>query len=675
MDRQTQGAAGWAPPNADWGQIQRAAHELDMYVPLPPEALDLLPLQADDPFWLPGHIDPTPLCPQFWAEQYNPTLDIDYSVQPTAPLGYLEEPLLTSWGVQKLDGFLASNVSPGHGPASGMHSVGFLVPGLPEFNVPQAMLYHPGHFASQLPFTHQGYLTSPQHSSSFLHSTPSSQVIYSPQSSSPGPCPSEILQPFADLLYPLTSNEVNYPPTSEEVNYYAERAAQLGPCTREWTLPQTRRGRQKTGTAKQKTQTQRRVQANQERRRRGPFKDEESRQGTAQTRKDKGCMRCRMLRIRCNPDPTNRVGECLNCKKIQRPIMCKMPCLRWRITDSSLYREQDHPYQLFSKRWQNMDLVDIQTWASSEVKSIFVSQIFLDAPYEVLVREFTPVEGDMLQESWTSGSVVKSHRIPRYALANMTATATMLTNFIDNNILLYILGAVKDDELLLMTYRFAHQYMEDAKTDEERNLLRDCFRLWVGCRKTSNPHHIYGSEKLGATIVDDPQSMFHGVVPMPVIMIAQMECIMYTRVLRPMAKKVLSALNDLVTRNKPKYWLTIYLTTFILLHSCSMLTRRDWETARQYNLKEDFANPESINKQHLGANVILAHFHYLNKGVVPFSLSNDAAGRAQLAKAAELDQYYVQFVYDTSSLIADHGRCKLLCCPDARNKRQPTDQG
>jgi hypothetical protein len=44
-------------------------------------------------------------------------------------------------------------------------------------------------------------------------------------------------------------------------------------------------------------------------------------------------------------------------------------------------------------------------------------------------------------------------------------------------------------------------------------------------------------------------------------------------------------LDELVKRNKPQYWLTIYLTTFILLHSCSMITKRDWETARQYHLR------------------------------------------------------------------------------------------
>jgi mannose-6-phosphate isomerase class I len=100
---------------------------------------------------------------------------------------------------------------------------------------------------------------------------------------------------------------------------------------------------------------------------------------------------------------------------------------------------------------------------------------------------------------------------------------------------------------------------------------------------TSHPHHIYGEEKLGGRPVNDPASNYHNKVPMPNIIVAQKKCIMYSRVLRPMQKKLLHDLTELVNENKPKYWLTIYLTMFILLHSCSMITRRDWETARLYD--------------------------------------------------------------------------------------------
>lgn len=117
-----------------------------------------------------------------------------------------------------------------------------------------------------------------------------------------------------------------------------------------------------------------------------------------------------------------------------------------------------------------MELVDITDWASDETKTITVSQIFLDAPYEVKVKEFIPVQGDMLVEQWNSGGVVKSHKIPRYALADMEETARMLQKFIDKSVANYILGALAprnsgktEDELLYQTYMGAFRHVHEAK--------------------------------------------------------------------------------------------------------------------------------------------------------------------------------------------------------------------
>lgn len=92
----------------------------------------------------------------------------------------------------------------------------------------------------------------------------------------------------------------------------------------------------------------------------------------------------------------------MTCQAVTVLIISKLPCLRWIITDSSLYREQSKPAQMFSKRWQSLDMVDINTWASTEVKRICLSQVYLDAPYKLEVRQFQPVEGDMLEEKWTT---------------------------------------------------------------------------------------------------------------------------------------------------------------------------------------------------------------------------------------------------------------------------------
>ncbi len=49
--------------------------------------------------------------------------------------------------------------------------------------------------------------------------------------------------------------------------------------------------------------------------------------------------------------------------------------------------------------------------------------------------------------------------------------------------------------------------------------------------------------------------------------------------------------------------------------------------------------------------MLLAHFHYLNKGVYPFQLTHDAAGLKKLSKAAELDPRQLEFLRETSDLL------------------------
>lgn len=74
-------------------------------------------------------------------------------------------------------------------------------------------------------------------------------------------------------------------------------------------------------------------------------------------------------------------------------------------------------------------------------------------------------------------------------------------------------------------------------------------------------------------------------VPKPPVMSAQFQAITYTKILRPLNKIVLDQLHALTIANKRRNWFTIYLTLFVLLHSCAMLTRRNEEYARQILLK------------------------------------------------------------------------------------------
>lgn len=441
----------------------------------------------------------------------------------------------------------------------------------------------------------------------------------------------------------------------EDVGNLFEATALHGPCKSNWKVSGLKPRRMKQDHLRV-SKRKRRVDNNPNHpRTRGAFCDQETRNKTALTRKLKACVRCRMQKIRCEMDPNSPENSCLTCQQFVGRTLSRLPCLRYIITDASLYREQSAPYQLFSKRWQSMELVDIADWASDEIRTIEVTQVFLNAPYKLEVRKFLPVEGDLIEERWSDErGIIRTHTIPPFALADMEKTSQSIQKFIDGNISKYIIGAVGSlNPLLWNTYLMAFKHSKKAVMEDERMLLVNALRLWVACRNTSNPHRICGEDKLGVGIVTDEKSPWFNYQPMPPIIIAQKECIVYTKLLRPLSKAVLNQLQALVLTNEKKYWLTIYLTIFILLHNCSMITRRDAEYARQISLQTDYANPSSISGQHMGALIMIAHFHYTNKGQQPFTMALDPSGLQEVVEATNMDAEHIRFIKESAFMIQE----------------------
>ncbi|KAK3388504.1 hypothetical protein B0T20DRAFT_457152 [Sordaria brevicollis] len=457
--------------------------------------------------------------------------------------------------------------------------------------------------------------------------------------------------------------------------------ASSGPITKVWTLPKRIQRKTKpksqtnnNGVTKPKPSEQPSAAATAQgskprTKRRGPYTDESKRLNTALTRVLKSCIRCRMNRGRCNPNPHHPSGPCLTCSQITGPTLSKMPCYRYIVTDASLYREQKHPS--FSRRWSSMDIIDIPPcdWDTSSPSSslptstitISVSPILVpEAPFSFRVRKFIPAEGDVVHEMWkTASGEMKQVALPRFAVAEMREAGETLRGYIERNVSKFIVGSVGGlDGLFWETYWMGFRGVRGARTPQERSLLTNVFRLWVVCRLTSNPVFISsGSEALGGTPIMDPESKYFGKVPMPKIMTAQFECIEYTNFLRPWSKAVLRELNELVLAKKREYWFTIYLAMFVLLHSCSMVTRRDRETAGKWGMRTKYANPTAIAAHHAGAQTMLAHFHFINKGVLPFHIPLDEEkGRQELAKAAALTEEQLDFVRRTGEMIRDPGR-------------------
>jgi hypothetical protein len=121
-----------------------------------------------------------------------------------------------------------------------------------------------------------------------------------------------------------------------------------------------------------------------------------------------------------------------------------------------VYTKGNHPQHRWSRRWKTWKITEIETWASSEVKTIELTQDVGNLSLKLQVRKFEPKEGDVLERGWVTNGVQRWHRCATYAIADMEATGLVFMHYVDANIeanIQYYLGDA--DELLWKTYNMA----------------------------------------------------------------------------------------------------------------------------------------------------------------------------------------------------------------------------
>ena len=104
-------------------------------------------------------------------------------------------------------------------------------------------------------------------------------------------------------------------------------------------------------------------------------------------------------------------------------------------------------------------MTEIEQWRSPETKVITVTQdVFGGSTFDIVCREFIPIEGDSLQRTWKKNGVTQYYPRAPYAIANMKETGNEIGRFVANNIGLSIKRfiEVKNDKLLSSTYAMAH---------------------------------------------------------------------------------------------------------------------------------------------------------------------------------------------------------------------------
>lgn len=278
----------------------------------------------------------------------------------------------------------------------------------------------------------------------------------------------------------------------------------------------------------------------------------------------------------------------MTCKKVCNSKAGRFPCLRYKITDIRLYKPGQVPGYEWTRRWSNNISDPIRKWASSDMKTIHISDGYSAKCIELRVREFVPQDGDKLERSWYHNGTQKSVQIPPFALVDMEDAKKAYTKHIRDSmsdIFRTVLG--RSDGLLYKTYLQAWQICRDPSTPiEALELLNWTLRLWVSIRLSTTSGFIVGNETLGMNgdILDDT-SPNPGKIPMPPVLGAQMDLVLIHHIQTKLRRELLDRLQKMVLKNKQSSWLVTYLVTFILLHNTALITAHDASYARKHGMK------------------------------------------------------------------------------------------
>ncbi|OAQ97146.1 hypothetical protein LLEC1_00747 [Akanthomyces lecanii] len=354
----------------------------------------------------------------------------------------------------------------------------------------------------------------------------------------------------------------------------------------------------------------------------------------------------------CDKNPEDPDGICLTCTKVTITKKGQLPCLRYKIADIALYKSGEVPGFEWTKRWSNELSDPIDTWASSEIRTIKVSGGYSDNFVELQVRRFVPLEGDKLVRTWDYKGVKKSASIPPFALVDAQKARKAFSRHIDaciNDALKKITGPMKGSATMLAKTYF-EAYRLALKRDipqEVSNILHATFRLWTSTRLNTISSFIVGDDTLGMPKdILDETSPTPGKVPLPPVMGAQLNLIMIHEIQAKLRKTVLDQLQKIVQKNKHSTWLVTYFVDFILLHNASMIIAHDAGYAKKHGISRRFAREDKVKEYHVGANIVLAYFHYCNKGMYPFSAE---CNESELRSLAELTEHELGLVRLTAA--------------------------
>lgn len=387
---------------------------------------------------------------------------------------------------------------------------------------------------------------------------------------------------------------------------------------------------------------------------RGPFLDATLRMETAELRKIGSCIRCKIQRIRCRSNPEDLSGECLPCSKLAGSSLRRFPCSRHKLTQLQLIKLPYVRGDTWARRWKSMVMEPIKASPSPLYRLLRISEGLSNKFIELRVRESTiesQSDGDWERYFGSIGVNESRSRTKGYTLIDPRAGEEAYANYVPK-----ITGealkryAGPSQGLLHQTYRLACQVFQHPQTPvESAALLGVAFRLWTSVRLSTMPAYVVGKETLG--LDRDIHEGFTGMVSVPPDLGAQLELTLLHYIEGTLRKDLMNRLQSMMYRYKKRTWLVIYLVTFMLLHSTTLLVGHTTNNAPGLGLKQPFGNTEIVKQVYFEAHTLLAHFHYCNRGFFP--LSEDCTDRILTADVG-LDDKTVQFIHYSRAFARQH---------------------
>ncbi|KAI3325264.1 hypothetical protein HD806DRAFT_553350 [Xylariaceae sp. AK1471] len=406
------------------------------------------------------------------------------------------------------------------------------------------------------------------------------------------------------------------------------------------------------------------------------------REETSKTRKLKACIRCRMQKIRCTPDPSKPETECcLCCRKVlmleTKKVIHRIPCLRWNLNEVVLFRVGGLG---FTQRWAGVCVENIESgdWADERVITIGVgiTKLLCD-PMELKVRRFKPNSTDIQHRHWKDQETETQFVItmPAYALADVNDTSEAYRRYVGENAEEAIRRLTRDTEgneyvrrtfsaadsvwLYMRLYpqvsrecemirsnakfplpslrhaaKMAHASFNKNKVIPAR-LFRSYFRLWF-----ASPNLQRGFT-LGSAYVAKGHENLEGTSHAPLcrgkqfvsrMITAQFDSIGYKHVLVKLKRAVLDELWLMMQKRCPETFFTVYLIVFMMLHEIAIACQDRRRRAKEQGLTQAVAKAHHVQQTYYdledatakikhGADIILGHWHYYKGDLDPLSMS------------------------------------------------------